>query len=132
MLSFTVIILIVISLASCQAATVNPSLDLSVRQPLSDGLLLEESFPSSPVLERNRSKRSGSTIDEYLVVPKNATDQDQNNKTEAFIKTIVKLDEVKSFTDFRNELLFWRVNITQSQVDEIKKHEGVSAFSIFR
>ena len=81
---------------------------------------LDEESPSG----FNITKRNDA-IKEYLVYPIDKTKGAQTKKIDAFLQTIVDPDKIWSYVDSDDDLRFWCVNITQAQVDQIKKQDGV-------
>lgn len=62
---------------------------------------------------------------EYLIVPKDSTDEVALLKTEEFLKQVTQSTKVYSARNFNNELMFWLVNVTSSQLSKIQENDGV-------
>ena len=69
---------------------------------------------------------TGST-GEYVVWAKDGSKKDAVKKTEDLLKQLTKQSSVYSFTDHNGDLRLWTVNVTSSQVDTIKKDDGVAS-----
>lgn len=82
---------------------------------------LDDSAPSAtmPV------SRDGKT--EYAIFPVNGTNEEALAKTESNIQKITQLPKVFSIREKSNNntLSFWVVNVTDTQLQEIKKDEGI-------
>lgn len=63
---------------------------------------------------------------EFVVYPKDGKNKDALKTTEDYIKKTAHLDKIFSYTDFNNVLLLWMANLTEAQVNDIKKQEGVA------
>ena len=61
----------------------------------------------------------------YNVIPKDGKGEGDLKKIEGFIKAVIKVDSIFSYRGSGKALRLWTFNATQSQIDEIKKHEGV-------
>lgn len=89
----------------CAAADTTP-LGLSQRSPQTD--------PSTSEVAK-----------EYLIFPKNGTDEDALSKTEESIKKVTESEEVHSLRDVDDELVFWVANVTSTQLSKIREDGGV-------
>ncbi|KAJ9637176.1 hypothetical protein H2199_007462 [Coniosporium tulheliwenetii] len=73
------------------------------------------------------AENSAEVAKEYLIFPKNGTDEDALSKTEESIKKITESEEVYSFRDVDKELVFWVANVTSTQLSKIREDSGVLA-----
>ncbi|KAJ9656428.1 hypothetical protein H2201_008548 [Coniosporium apollinis] len=75
-----------------------------------------------------------STLDakEYLVFPKDSTDEVTLSKTEEFLKQVTQSAQVYSARDFNKKLMFWLVDVTSSQPSEIQENDGSSNSEAFK
>jgi len=82
---------------------------------------LESSAPTAPMAVSQDGKT------EYAFFPVNGTNEEALAKTESNIQKITQLAKVFSFREKSNHntLRFWVVNVTDTQLQEIKKDEGI-------
>ncbi|KAJ9668147.1 hypothetical protein H2201_001576 [Coniosporium apollinis] len=70
---------------------------------------------------------SSEVAKEYMIFPKNRTDEDAFSKTEESIKKVTESEEVYSLRDVDKELIFWVANVTSTQLSKIREDSGVLA-----
>jgi len=82
-------------------------------------------------IERNEPKRQDIeqrsddiTIRRQIVWPNDRKDNVTNSKTEKFLEEITQQKSVFSYKDSSQNSVYWLVNVTDSQVDTIKKNAG--------
>lgn len=63
---------------------------------------------------------------EYVVSPKNGSDQDAVAKTGEFLKQLTQQPNICSYTDITGSLMHWVLNVTDSQVQSTKGNNGVA------
>jgi len=78
----------------------------------------------SHVIEERSNDITGK---QHIIWPKDGTDADTNSKTEDFLKGVIQQTNIYSYTDTSKKLVFWLVNVTDSQVGTIKQNAGVRA-----
>ena len=79
---------------------------------------------SSRLVEPRADNRSAG---EYVVWAKDGSNKDAVKKTEDLLKQLTNQSSVYSFTDHNGALRLWTVNVTTSQVDTIKRDDGVAS-----
>ncbi|EON63353.1 hypothetical protein W97_02580 [Coniosporium apollinis CBS 100218] len=62
---------------------------------------------------------------EYLIFPKNGTDEDALSKTEESIKKVIESEKVYSLRNVNKRLVFWIANVTNTQLNKIREDDGV-------
>ncbi len=82
-------------------------------------------------IERNEPKRQDIeqrsddiTIRRQIVWPNDRKDNVTNSKTEKFLEEFTQQKSVFSYKDSSQNSVYWLVNVTDSQVDTIKKNAG--------
>lgn len=82
-------------------------------------------------IERNELKKQDlgprsddKTIRQQIVWPKDRTDNVTNSKTETFLEGVTQQKHIFSYKDSSHNKRYWLVNVTDAQVDTIKKNEG--------
>ena len=59
--------------------------------------------------------------------PKDGFNKDAIANTTDFLKQLTNQSEIWSYTDSREEFVYWLVNVTNSQLDQKKEREDVRA-----
>jgi len=62
---------------------------------------------------------------EYLIFPKNGTDEDALSKTEKSIKKVIESEKVCSLRNVNKRLVFWIANVTNTQLNKIREDDEV-------
>jgi len=77
-----------------------------------------------PKRQNVEQQSDDSTIRRQIVFPKDSKDNVTNSKTENFLEELTKQKNIFSCKDSSQNLDYWFVNITDSQVNTIKKNAG--------
>jgi len=79
-------------------------------------------------IERNEPKRQDIgldiTIPRQIVWPQDRKDKVTNSKTENLLEELTQQKNIFSYKDSSQNPVYWLVNVTDSQVDTIKKNAG--------
>ena len=82
---------------------------------------------SSNLVEPRDDTALAGAASEYVVWSKDGNNKDAVQKTEDLLKQLTNQTNVYSFTDHNGALRLWKVTVTSSQVDTIKKDDGVAS-----
>ncbi len=78
------------------------------------------------IYSRDIEQRSkDTTIRQQIVWPKDPKDNITNSKTERLLEDLTQQKHVFAELDSSQILVYWLVNVTNAQVDTIKKNEGL-------
>ena len=84
---------------------------------------IREDGPSGSRAVEERSDNSSPK--QQIIWPKDGRDVETNSKTENFLKAVTQQTEIYSYMETEHKLLFWLANLTDSQIDTVRRNAGV-------